>query len=61
MQNDLHHGFFVLYLRYFRNCMIRSIKGLLAARWGLETSPRKHGVANKPFFVPAWNAAKEIL
>jgi len=63
MQNDLHIGIDVLYLRYLCNCTIRSIKGLFASRWGLETSPQRHWEANKPFFMPARNVglgAKDV-
>jgi hypothetical protein len=61
MQNDLQYGFFVLCLLYLCNCTLRSMKGLFASRWGLETSPQRHWEANKPFFMLVRNVSMEVM
>jgi hypothetical protein len=59
MQNDLQNGFSVLYLRYLCNLIKRYKEGLLAMRGRFLTSAHRPQVANKPFFVPAWNVSTE--
>ena len=58
MQNDLHHGFFVLLLWHRCNKIRLDKRGLLVARWGNQTFPQRRRTTNKPFFMLARNASK---
>ena len=61
MQNDLHHGFFVLYLRYFLNIVQDYIKRFISKSKRGACTRESVEIANKPFFVPAWNVGKEAI
>ena len=59
MQNDLHHGFFVLYIRYPFIVERLYLEGLLAVTRGSQSCPKGRETANKPFFLSARNVDKE--
>lgn len=59
MQNDLHYGFFVLYLRYPFIIIRLYQEGLLAVTRGSQSCPKGREAANKPFFMLVRNVSME--